>query len=260
MEQNNDWVDDRLAKLNPETEWQPQVTTALARFEGRRAQDRFFPRSSRTLSVIAVALVCMLTFPQPRAFAQRVLAPCVEACQNLVLNHTGVSSEDFHAHIYQLMLSFHNFLGLNPPAVIAEGYRKAAPDFQLTDAKGASFRLSDYKGRVVVLSFWASWCKPCREEIPQFIELQRSRGNRGLAVVAISLDEDGWKAVRPLIESEKVNYRVAVGDDALAQKFGGVEALPVNMVIDREGRIAAKHLGSGKLERALEIDRILGTT
>jgi peroxiredoxin len=255
MEQNNEWVDDRLAKLNPESEWQPHVSGALARLEGRRAKERFIGRWPRVLSAAAVAVVCLLTFPQPRALAQRVIAPCVDACENLVLH-----PEDLHAHLYQLFLSFHRLIGIEPPATIAEGHRLTAPDFQLADATGASFRLSDYKGKVVLLSFWASWCEPCRAEIPQFVELQRSRGNRGFAVVAISLDKDGWKAVRPLIEAGKVNYRVAIGDDELVQKYGGVDALPETLLIDREGRIAARHVGIAKLKHAVEIDRVLGTT
>ena len=255
MEKNNEWVEDRLAKLNPEAEWQPHVPAALARFEGRRAQRRFIGRWPRIVSVAVVAAVCIVIFPAPRAAAQRALAPCVDACQNMVLNH-----EDLHQHLYMFALAFHRWLGLDPPAVIAEKYRPTAPDFQLADATGASFRLSDYRGKVVVLSFWASWCDPCRAEIPRLIELQRTRANEGLAVVAISLDEDGWKAVRPLLTSEKINYRVAIGDDALAKKYGGVDALPETFVIDREGRIAAKHVGVGKLERGIEIDYVLGRT
>src|ERR1700676_125489 len=100
MEQNK-WVDDRLAKLNPDGEWQPRVNAALDRFEGRRTENRRIGPGPRALSIVAVAVICVVTFPQPRAFAQRVLAPCVEACQNLVLNH-----EDIHEHIYHLLLGF----------------------------------------------------------------------------------------------------------------------------------------------------------
>jgi peroxiredoxin len=254
MEENKQWVDDRLAKLTPEEEWQPHVTTALARFESRRGRKQFIGRWPGILSVAAIAAICLLTFPQPRAFAQRILAPCVDGCENMV------NVEEIHAHLYQLALAFHRLLGLNPPAVIAENNRRAAPDFLLTDANGASFRLSDYKGKVVVLTFWSSGCDLCREQIPKLVELQRTRTNRGFAVIAISVDKDGWKAVRPLLESGKVNYRVAIGDDGLAQKYGSAESLPKTLLIDREGRIAARHVGIGKLERAMEIDMVLGAT
>jgi peroxiredoxin len=254
MEKNNEWVEDRLAKLNPDSEWQPHVPAALARFEGRRSQTRFIGRWPRMVSVAGVAAVCILIFPAPRAAAQRALAPCVDACQNLVLNH-----EDIHEHFFQFAMAFHHFLGLSSPAMIGENKRRAAPDFLLTDATGASFRLSDYKGKVVLLNFWASWCEPCKTEIPWFVELQRTRANQGFAVIGISLDEDGWKAVRPLMESAKVNYRVAIGDDALVQKFGGVESLPETLLIDREGRIAVRHVGiANKVQYAVDIDYILG--
>jgi len=254
MEENNRWVEDRMAKLNPEGEWQPQVTTALSRFEGRRAQERFIGRWPRMLSVVAVAAICVLTFPAPRAFAQKVLAPCVDACENLVLNH-----QDIHEFFYQFALGFHHLLGLSSPAMKAENKRIAAPDFLLTDATGASFRLSDYRGKVVLLNFWASWCDPCKTEIPWFVELQRTRASQGFAVIGVSLDKDGWKTVRPLLESGKVNYRVAIGDDALAQKYGGIDSLPETLLIDREGRIAAKHVGiASKIQYVVDIDYALG--
>jgi len=223
MEQNNRWVDDRLAKLNPEEDWQPHVTLGLARFEGRRARRRFVPR---ILSVAAIAVVCILTFPQPRALAQRALAPCVEACESLVL-----SPGDIHAHLFRLMWFVHGFLGI------------AAPDFTATDANGANFRLSDYAGKVVLLNFWASWCPPCKKEIPWFAEFQKEYGADGFAVIGVSIDEDGWKAVRPVMESLKVNYRMALGNDALTQKFGGVESLPESLLISPDGRIWTKHTG-----------------
>lgn len=259
MDKNNQWVDDQMAKLNPESDWQPRVSTALARFEGRRAQGRFGGRWPRAILAAAIGLICVLTFPEPRAFAQRVVTPCVEACENLVLNPS-----ELHAHIYRLVLAFHQWLGLAPPPMmpppmIEESQRRAAPDFVLADATGATFHLSDYKGKVVLLNFWAAWCDPCKQEIPWFAEFQRTRAGQGFAVVGVSLDEHGWKAVRPAIESLKINYRVAVGDDATAQKFGGVDSLPETLLIDREGRIAAKHIGIvARREYEAEIDRLIG--
>jgi cytochrome c biogenesis protein CcmG/thiol:disulfide interchange protein DsbE len=244
MEQNNEWVEDRLKKLNPEGEWQPHVPAALARFEGRRAQRRFMGRWPRAISVVVVAGICLLTFPQPRALAQRVLAPCLEACESLAL-----SPGDIHAHFNQLFWGIHSWLGL------------ATPDFAATDSTGANFQLSDYAGKVVLLNFWATWCKPCQKEIPWFEEFQRTYGDRGFAVVGISLDEDGWKAVRPAMESLKINYRVAIGDDRLAQKYGGLESLPETLLIRGDGIVVKKYVGiTSKSDYEKEIARRLGTT
>jgi len=121
--------------------------------------------------------------------------------------------------------------------------RHAAPDFALKDADGKVVHLSDYKGKVVLLDFWATWCGPCRIEIPWFTELQRKDKDRGLEVLGVSMDDDGWEAVKPFLADVGVNYRVVIGDDKTAQMYGGVDALPTTFLIDREGKIAAVHVG-----------------
>jgi len=118
-----------------------------------------------------------------------------------------------------------------------------APDFTLTDLNGKKLSLSDYKGKVVLLDFWATWCSPCREEIPHFVEMQNKYGSQGLQVLGISMDDD-VKPVQKFYQQYNLNYPVALGDDKLADRFGGVLGLPVNFVIDRQGRIYAKHLGA----------------
>lgn len=128
-------------------------------------------------------------------------------------------------------------------AVKAEGTRKPAPEFALKDADGKVVRLADYKGKVVLLNFWATWCGPCKIEIPWFVEFEQNHRDKGFAVLGVSMDEDGWAAVKPYVSSHKVNYRMVIGDDMTAQKYGGVESLPTSFLIDREGRIAAVHIG-----------------
>ncbi|MBK9166348.1 MAG: TlpA family protein disulfide reductase [Bryobacterales bacterium] len=125
----------------------------------------------------------------------------------------------------------------------AEDQRKAAPEFALKDADGRTVRLSEYKGKVVLLNFWATWCGPCRLEMPWFVDFERTYKNDGFAVVGVSLDEDGWSAIKPFITEIGVNYRVLQGDDMAAEQYGGVESLPTTFIIDREGRIAATHVG-----------------
>lgn len=121
--------------------------------------------------------------------------------------------------------------------------RNQAPDFELTDSNGRKVKLSDYKGKVVLLNFWATWCGPCKLEIPWFVDFEKRYKDQGFAVLGVSMDEDGWDAVKPYIEDKQVNYRVVVGTDAVGQLYGGVEALPTTFMIDREGKIAATHIG-----------------
>jgi len=121
--------------------------------------------------------------------------------------------------------------------------RNAAPDFELTDASGRKVKLSDYKGKVVLLNFWATWCGPCKLEIPWFADFEKRYKDQGFAVLGVSMDEDGWEAVKPYIEAKQVNYRIMIATEEVAQKYGGVEALPTTFIIDREGRIVSTHIG-----------------
>jgi cytochrome c biogenesis protein CcmG/thiol:disulfide interchange protein DsbE len=120
---------------------------------------------------------------------------------------------------------------------------KPAPDFSLPDVEGREIKLSDLKGQVVLLNFWATWCGPCKIEMPWFVEFQRQYKDQGFSVVAVSLDSEGWEVVKPFAEEYKLNFPVVVGDDDLADKFGGIAALPTTFIIDKEGRITASHTG-----------------
>ncbi len=121
--------------------------------------------------------------------------------------------------------------------------RKQAPEFALKDGDGKTVRLSEYKGKVVLLDFWATWCGPCKIEIPWFMEFERKNKDRGFAVIGVSMDEEGWSAIKPFVTDLAINYRIVQGSDSIAQLYGGVEALPTTFLIDREGKIAATHVG-----------------
>jgi peroxiredoxin len=136
------------------------------------------------------------------------------------------------------------------------GSRKAAPDFTLSDSKGAPIKLSAYKGRVVLLDFWATWCGGCKVEIPWYMEFQTKYKEDGLAVVGVSMDDDGWKSVKPFQEDKGLNYPLVIGDWDMAKPFGVDGGLPVTLLIDRGGKIADLHAGmvdKDAFEREIQI-------
>ncbi len=128
-------------------------------------------------------------------------------------------------------------------AIKPESERKLAPDFTLKDSTGATVKLSDYRGKVVLLNFWATWCGPCKIEIPWFMEFEKAYKDRKFAVLGVSMDEDGWESVRPYIDAQKINYRILVGTEEFSNIYGGVDSLPTTFMLDRDGRIAAMHVG-----------------
>jgi peroxiredoxin len=127
-------------------------------------------------------------------------------------------------------------------ALTSANSRKPAPDFTLTDSKGASLKLSGHKGRVVLLDFWATWCGGCKVEIPWYMEFQSKYQASGLSVIGVSMDEDGWKSVKPFLKEKPINYAVVIGNPELAKLYA-VDAMPVTLLIDRDGKIAATHVG-----------------
>lgn len=118
--------------------------------------------------------------------------------------------------------------------------RKPAPNFVLKDSSGKTVQLKDYRGKVVLLDFWATWCTGCKKEIPWFSEFQRKYGARGFAMVGVSLDEGGWNVLKPFLAENKVSYRMLLGDDPTAQQYG-ITNLPDTFLIDRQGRVAATY-------------------
>jgi cytochrome c biogenesis protein CcmG/thiol:disulfide interchange protein DsbE len=117
-----------------------------------------------------------------------------------------------------------------------------APDFSLQDLNGQPLQLANYRGKVVLLDFWATWCAPCLGEIPHFVAFQNQYREQGLQVIGISMD-DSPKPVREFYQRFKMNYPVALGTDKLAEAYGGVLGLPVTFLIGRDGQVAAKYVG-----------------
>lgn len=133
-------------------------------------------------------------------------------------------------------------LGLALTTLPAATVLQPAPDFTLIANNGTSVRLSDYKGKIVLLDFWATRCGGCKVEIPWYTEFQSKYKDKGLALIGVAMDDDGWTKVRPFAQAKKMNYPVVLGDEPLAKQYG-VTALPVTLLIDGEGKIAASHTG-----------------
>jgi cytochrome c biogenesis protein CcmG/thiol:disulfide interchange protein DsbE len=138
-----------------------------------------------------------------------------------------------------------------PPVLHAAKDRKPAANFALQNASGATVKLADYHGKVVLLDFWATWCTGCKKEIPWFSEFQKTYGPNGFAVVGVSLDEDGWKVLRPFLADHTVPYQMLLGNDSTAKQYG-IQNLPDTFLIDRQGRVAAAYIA--KLVDRADVD------
>jgi len=136
---------------------------------------------------------------------------------------------------------------VSPQAGAQDSALKPAPDLVLPAVAGGTFRLSDLRGRVVILNFWATWCVPCRVEIPELNMLHHDLEARGLTVVGVSWD-DTAKEINEFRKKIKLDYKIVLGGEGEQQKFGGVPALPTTYVIDRAGRIRETLIG--KRDRA----------
>ena len=124
--------------------------------------------------------------------------------------------------------------------------RTPAPNFSLTDLQGKSLQLTDFRGKVVLLDYWATWCAPCKIEVPHLVELQKKYGPQGLQIIGISMDDDS-ATVQTFAREFAVNYPIAMGNAQLAEAYGGVLGLPVAFLIDRDGRIVKRMDGDAKL-------------
>lgn len=118
-----------------------------------------------------------------------------------------------------------------------------APDFTLPDLNGKAFSLSELEGKVVILDFWATWCPPCVMEIPHFIDLYKEYKGQGLEVVGVSLDRGGVKVVKSFVEKNEMTYPVVIGNQKVAEDYGGIRGIPTTFVIDRQGYIVKKFVG-----------------
>jgi cytochrome c biogenesis protein CcmG/thiol:disulfide interchange protein DsbE len=129
-----------------------------------------------------------------------------------------------------------------PDVLTPQEQRKESPNFTLTDTTGQPLALSAYKGKVVLLDFWATWCGGCKVEIPWYVEFDRKYRDKGLAVIGVSMDRGGMKIVKPFLVQKKIEYPVVIGNEELAKQYN-LTSMPMTLLIDREGKIALSHTG-----------------
>ena len=128
------------------------------------------------------------------------------------------------------------------PGLAGDG--KPAPNFVLKTADGKSVELKKLAGKVVVVNFWATWCGPCRAEIPDMMKVYEQLKGKGLEIVGIALDREGWSKVTPFVEKMKMTYPVVVGDEDVTALYGGIDAIPATFVIDKKGNVVGHHVGA----------------
>lgn len=131
---------------------------------------------------------------------------------------------------------------------------KLAPDFTLQTLDGKNVTLSSLHGKGVLLNFWATWCGPCKIEMPWFVELQKEYGPQGLQIVGVAMDDSSPQDIQTFVKEMGVNYPILLGKEAVGQAYGGVDVLPTTFFIDREGKIVSREFGLQS--RSLFVDNI----
>jgi thiol-disulfide isomerase/thioredoxin len=120
---------------------------------------------------------------------------------------------------------------------------QVAPDFELQSLDGKTVKLSDFRGKAVLLNFWATWCGPCKIEMPWFVELQKEYGPQGFQIVGVAMDDASPEEIAKFAKQMDVNYPVLLGKEAVGQSYGGVGVLPTTFFIDRDGKLVAREFG-----------------
>jgi peroxiredoxin len=220
------WVDDRLALLEPSADWDPSLQANQARLDNaRRIGRRHRPRVwVMTAAAVVVVVVALFNMPVARAV--------VRQCGEWLLAASRVGSG-------------------------RHGVRPALPDFSLVDVEGRSVALSSYQGKAVLLTFWTTTCDQCQRELPWFRDFQQTYARQGFVVLGVALDREGWASVTPYLDRQPVNYPVVLGNRERAQSALGL-SIPTTLILDRAGRIAVRHVGfCSRAEYQRDIEKLL---
>jgi thiol-disulfide isomerase/thioredoxin len=166
------------------------------------------------------------------------------------------------AVVVALMLYFGYHQARRPGAGSAQHLTGStvAPDFSLESLDGKTMRLSDLRGKAVLLNFWATWCGPCKIEMPWFVDLQNKYGSQGLQIVGVAMDDASKEDIGKFAKDMGVNYPILIGKESVGDQYGGVPALPESFLIARDGKIVDKIIGlRGKAEIEDAIKKALDT-
>ena len=152
--------------------------------------------------------------------------------------------------------------GPYPPNYVSgntQASKEIAANFTLNSIEGEKISLDAYKGKVVIIDFWATWCGPCRKGIPDLVDLKNKYGEQGFEIIGISVDRSNTiDQVKPFAKEYKINYPVVFSDEQTPAKYGGIQYIPTSFVVDREGNIVSKHVGFVEKEQYIkEIEPLL---
>ena len=142
-----------------------------------------------------------------------------------------------------LFVAIHTARKTHVAGVSGQVQGQIAPDFELQSLEGQNIKLSSYRGKAVLLNFWATWCGPCKIEMPWFVELQKEYGPQGLQVVGVAMDDSSNEEIAKFVKQMGVDYPILLGKESVGQDYGGVGVLPTTFFIDRDGKIVAREFG-----------------
>lgn len=167
--------------------------------------------------------------------------------QNKQSNFATAEADSLYSVIMQNMAASEDSLSFRAAELYPATKKYLGPDFELTDVSGVTVQLSDYRGKVVILNIWATWCPPCREEIPSLIQLQKKFNSKGLQIIGVSVDEDNSeKVVADFIRNFGINYPVTIDDGTVQEEYGPLSVIPTTYILDRSGYI--RYYAPGYLE------------
>jgi thiol-disulfide isomerase/thioredoxin len=146
------------------------------------------------------------------------------------------------------------------PVLVGDVRGITAPNFELATLDGQRVKLSDYRGKAVLLNFWATWCGPCKIETPWLVQLQNQYGPQGLQIIGVEAGDDGKEDIEKFVKDMGINYPILIGKESVGDAYGGVPALPETFFIGRDGKIVDKSMGlHGRAEIEDSIKEALNT-